>query len=413
MPPKVAEKKKEEKKDEKEEKKEEKKEEGETKEGEKKESAEVKVDSSSEGTQKKECKGESSCAGNGVAKAFEAPAGVLTYVKNEVDDGVKRGVKTLLTGITNPAKCATIVVGAVPGLIGSIFDSVAGGINKVADSFSNLSSNAAEKGFDDILAPLKIGRAMFVQKLEGVAADIALGPDFWQKHPEFKGMEPKAVATIVVDSAMKRTGIYNMAFEDAQFRGIFKEWLSKYMDSLMKVLKIAQPEIDRINSEIKSIIEGMGSNAGDALGHALTNVIASALGALPVVGGVVSGINALDQLGKKIIDSCEPPLTKGAGIIMPMVNGFNKQKSRLECEVENLTNKIKPPIERLEAKMAKLENKLTPQSGGGGMRSGAGSKKKIQKKIHMTQKRVAHLLNRFTRRKHKTNYTRRLMRSRF
>ena len=201
-----------------------------------------------------------------------------------------------------------------------------------------------------------------------------------------------------------------MAFEDAQFRGIFKEWLSKYMDSLMKVLKIAQPEIDRINSEIKSIIEGMGSNAGDALGHALTNVIASALGALPVVGGVVSGINALDQLGKKLVDMCEPIIVKGAGIMMPIVNGVNKEKSKLECEMENLANQLKVPIERLEAK---LESKSTQQSGGGGMRSGGGSKKKIQKKIHMTQKRVAHLLNRFTRRKHKTNYTRRLMRSRF
>jgi hypothetical protein len=91
--------------------------------------------------------------------------------------------------------------------------------------------------------------------------------------------------------------------------------------------------------------------------------------------------------------------------------------------MENLANQLKVPIERMEAKMAKLEGKSTPQSGGmrsggmrsggGGMRSGGGSKKKIQRKIHMTQKRVAHLLNRFTRRKHKTNYTRRLMRSRF
>jgi hypothetical protein len=121
------------------------------------------------------------------------------------------------------------------------------------------------------------------------------------------------------------------------------------------------------------------------------------------VGGVVSGVNALDQLGKKIVDSCEPIVTKGAGIVLPMVNGFNKQKSRLNCEVTKLSNTIKKPIERLEAK-------LTPQSGGGG--AGMRSKKNIKKKIVTTQKRVTYLLNRFTRRNHKTNYTRRLRQSR-
>ena len=234
-------------------------------------------------------------------------------------------------------------------------------------------------------------------------------------------MKPNEISDFMIKEAMKRSNMINKALEDAETLGIFKKFLTQYKDSVLKTLTIAQPEIDEINNKMKSIIEGFGSNIGDATGHALTNVIVSLLGALPIVGGLASGINALDQLGKKLIDMCEPIIVKGAGIVMPVVNGVNKEKSKLECEMENLANQLKVPIERMEAKMAKLEGKSTQQSGGmrsggmrsGGMRSGGGSKKKIQKKIHITQKRVAHLLNRFTRRKHKTNYTRRLMRSRF
>ena len=349
----------------------------------------------------KKCEGKPSCAGESIGTTFSAPKEGLSGMKKILDDKVKGAGKAILTVATNPAQCAANVAGAVPSIVGSVFDAVAGGIDKIGNSFNNLGAKAEAKGFDGIFAPFEIGYTMFTQKLQNVASSIALGSDFWQKHPELPQGDPKAAAKIVVDTAMKRSGIYKLALQDAETRGIFKKWLSQYTDSLLNVLKVAQPEIDRINNEIKTIIEGAGSNVGDAAGHALTNVLTSALSALPVVGGVVSGVNALDQLGKKIVDSCEPIVTKGAGIVLPMVNGFNKQKSRLNCEVTKLTNTIKKPIERLEAK-------LTPQSGGGCMRS----KKNIKKKIVTTQKRVTYLLNRFTRRNHKTNYTRRLRQSR-
>ena len=90
------------------------------------------------------------------------------------------------------------------------------------------------------------------QKLQNLASDIALGPDCWIKHPEFKGMDIKKIAPIITNAALKRSQIYSAAIDDAEFRAIFKPWLKQYTDSLMKVLKIAQPDIDRINADVKT-----------------------------------------------------------------------------------------------------------------------------------------------------------------
>ena len=374
---------------------------GEKKDGDKKEGAAEDPPIEGQNPDTKKCEGKPSCSGKAAESVLSAPANGLSGMKKVATDKMKGTGKAILTIATNPAQCAANVAGAVPSIVGSVFDAVAGGIDKIGNSFNNLGAKAGAKGFDGIFAPFEIGYTMFTQKLQNLASSIALGSDFWQKHPELPQGDPKAAAKIVVDTAMKRSGIYKLALQDAETRGIFKKWLSQYTDSLLNVLKVAQPEIDRINNEIKTIIEGAGSNVGDAAGTAIVNVITSALSALPVVGGVVSGVTALDNLGKKIVEKCDPLVTKGAGIVFPIIDGINKQKSRLNCEVTKLTNTIKKPIERLEAK-------LTPQSGGGGMRS----KKNIKKKIVTTQKRVTYLLNRFTRRNHKTNYTRRLRQSR-
>ena len=416
MPPK--EEKKDEKKDEKEEKKDEKKkdekeEKEEKKDDKEKEGAEGETKEAEgetkEGTKKKECKGEPSCVGKGVASGLSAPQEGLNGIKQMLDAQLIGAGKFIATTLTNPVKCVAGVAGAVPNIFTGIFDAFASGIDKVSNSVNKLGENAEAAGFDDIFAPFNIIHVMLTQNLQNIILNLLLGPEFFEKNKDkFNGMKPNEISDFMIKEAMKRTNIINKALEDAETRGIIKKTLSEYKDDVLKTLTIAQPEIDEINNKLKSIIEGFGSNIGDATGHALTNVIVSLLGALPIVGGLASGINALDQLGKKLVDMCEPIIVKGAGIMMPIVNGVNKEKSKLECEMDNLANQLKVPIERLEAK---LEGKSTQQSGGG--RGGCGSKKKIQKKIHMTQKRVAHLLNRFTRRKHKTNYTRRLMRSRF
>ena len=333
------------------------------------------------------CVGKDSCPKPPVN--FSAPKISLDAMKENLDKTVRESGKKVVTAITNPAKCAAIAVGAVPAVITGVFDSIAGGIDKVANSFKGANTSAADQGFDGLLAPFKIARAMIMTKMQNMIQGITLEPGFLDK-PEFKGMSIKEVADKVVEKAGFKSDVLSKALETAEFRGIFKPWFQKYIDSLLKVLKIAQPEIDRINSEVKAIIEGMGSNVGNSIGRALTNVIVSALGALPVVGGIASVIDAADQMGSKFTEKCGPLVAKVAGIYVPVAQGINKQKSRLECEVDKISHKLDP-----------LFAKLTPKQSGGG----------AKKKIKTTTRRVNYLLKRFNcQRNCKTNYTQRLRR---
>ena len=379
--------------------------------GEKKEGEEGKKEGKgSDKDEKGKCVGEESCAGKDIAAKFSSPGKMLDNAKENMDKKIKEGMKTVVTTITNPAKCATMAVGAVPAMINGIGKSISGAFDGITLSINNSFKAADAKGFTGILGPFKIANAMFLGKLQGIINNIALGPD-----ADKILSDPKLTAKLLFDKLVFRSNLYKMAIKDAEFRGVFKVWMSDYVNTLLASLKVAQPEIDRINKEVKTIIEGMGSNVGESLGHAIVNVIASALGALPVVGGVVSAIKGADQLGQEIINACKPPIAKGAGIVMPAVNQFNKQKSRLNCEVEKLEGKVKPIIQKIEGKMSKITSKVGGgmQSGGGGMQ-GRNTKKRINKKIANTTKRINELLSRFTvrRRNSKPNYTRRLNQSR-
>jgi hypothetical protein len=309
-------------------------------------------------------------------------------MKENFDKKLRDSGGKLAEAVFNPVKCAALTLGAAPAMVTGVFDAFAGGIDKVANSFSGATTAAADQGFDGLLAPFKIGHAMFMTKIQDIIQRITLEPGFLDK-PEFKGMAIKEVADKVLEKAGWKSDVLSKALETAEFRGIFKPWFQQYIDSLMKVLKIAQPEIDRINAEISAIIEGMGTNVGDSVGRALTNVIVSALGALPVVGGIASVINAADQMGSKFTEKCGPIVAKAAGIYVPVVQAIDKQTSHINCEVDKLSHKLDP-----------LFAKLTPKQSGG-------AKKKIKK----TTRRVNYLLKRFTcRRNCKTNYSRRLKR---
>ena len=355
------------------------------------------------------CVGEDKCPAPPVN--FSAPKEGLAGMKKKLDDSVKNAGKNIVTAITNPAKCAAIAVGAVPSMIDGVFKSISGGLDGVAKSFGGVTKAASDKGFTGILAPFKIWHSMFITKIYNAIQGITLEPGFLDK-PEFKGMSIEQVADKVVEKAGFKSKVFKKAIETAEFRGIFKPWFQQYIDSLLNVLKIAQPEVDRINAEVKAIIEGMGTNVGDSVGHAITNVIVSVLGALPVVGGIASAINSADQLGTAITDACGPPIAKGAGIIIPIIKGFNKQKSRLECEVDKLSHKLEPLLKSSQAGGTMQSGTMqsgTMQSGtmqSDTMQSGG---KNIKKNIQKTTKRINYLLKRFTcRPNHKTNYTRRL-----
>ena len=274
----------------------------------------------------------------------------------------------------------------IPMVISGIGSSTAGAFNDITNSIKNLFGELGSqkiKGYPNIFGPLEVGYAIIIINLQNIINKIILGADA----NKILG-DPNMDSKKLFDKMMRTSKRYKNAVEEAEFRGVFKEWIGNYINALLKTIDIAQPEIDRINHKLKEIIEGMGSNIGESISHALVNVIKSVLANIPVVGGIASAITSADQLGQEIIKTCRPPIVDGAGIILPVINGLKKEKCKLESELNKLAKKIEPIIN---------------QTGGA---------KKYNKKIQHTTKRVNYLLGRFTAQKHKTNYTRRLCQSR-
>jgi hypothetical protein len=146
--------------------------------------------------------------------------------------------------------------------------------------------------------------------------------------------------------------------------------------------------VDRINKELNTIIEGMGDNIGESLSHALVNVVQSAVANVPIVGGIVSAVLSADELGQEIINACKPPIAKGAGIVMPVVNGVNKQIDKTKCQLNDLAKKFEP-----------IMKKLDKQEGGGGKNK---TIRNVGKKINNTTRRVEYMLSRFGNNQRKT-----------
>jgi hypothetical protein len=333
------------------------------------------------------CVGADTCEATVIADALKDPNKIMENAKQKLDDKVNSGLHTIAASLTNPAKCAAIAVGAFPSMINGIGKSISGQFDNITDSINNTFKAVKHKGFDGFYAPFQIAHAMFLGKIQNIVNNIALG-----KEADKILADPKMSKKLLFDKIALQSRKYKDALADAEFRGVFKIWLAEYANTLMETLKIAQPEIDRVNREVKNIIEDMGDNIGNSLGHAVTNVITSVVSALPVVGGVVSAIKSADQLGQDLVKSCKP-LSEGAGIIMEGVNSFNKEKSRLQCELDKFGKKIDPIMNRIE----------------NNVQAGGSSKKNLKKNIKTTRKRVHYLLNRFTApAKLKTNYTRRL-----
>jgi hypothetical protein len=345
-------------------------------------------DKKPEGDEKK-C--DNNCTGEKVAAVLQAPGKIPGMIQDAVKNKFKNVTKKIADDMKDRRKCMAVAVTQelpkiIPMVISGIGSSTAGAFNDITDSIKNLFLELGSRkvnGYPNIFGPLEVGYAIIIINLQNIINKIILGADA----NKILG-DPNMDSKKLFDKMMRTSKRYKNAVEEAEFRGVFKEWIGNYIDALLKTIDIAQPDIDRINHKLKEIIEGMGSNIGASISHALVNVIKSVLANVPVVGGITSAITSVDQLAQEIIKTCRPPIVDGAGIILPVVNGLKKEKCKLESELNKLAKKIEPIIH---------------QTGGA---------KNYNKKIQHTTKRVNYLLGRFTAQKQKTNYTRRLHQSR-
>ena len=336
-----------------------------------------------------------------MASKLSAPAEGYKDAETMVKDKIFNTMKDAWTNLTDKAKCPIYVAEKIPDMIPNMIEkigkSTAGAFDNVANSIKNLFDQVSGqeiKGYPNMFGPFEVAYAFVIIKIQNVINKIALGADADKilADPEIKSGE-------LLAKMMRTSKRYKDAIKEAEFQGIFKDWIKNYTDALLETLDIAKPEIDRINTELNNIIEGMGDNIGESLSHALVNVVRSVVSNIPLVGGIVSAVMSADQLGQEIINACKPPVAKGAGIIMPIVNGVNKQVDKTKCQIDKLVKKIEPLMLKFESK----------EGGGGGGSGSSGSSrqkktvKNIGKRINNATRRVEYMLSRFrniTRKRH-------------
>ena len=344
------------------------------------------------------CVGEDSCTMRGTADKLSDTHIKMQGLDQMAKDKLHSMLKNGWGALNDKAKCVSMVTkelpNVVPNMIEKIGSSTSGAIDNVSNSIKNLFDQVSGqeiKGYPDIFGPFEVGYAMIIIKIQNIINQIALGADADKilADPNIKSGE-------LLDKMMRTSKRYKDAVQEAEFKNIFEEWMKNYVDALLKTLDIAQPEIDRINQRLNSIIEGMGDNIGESISHALVNVISAVVSNIPGVGGIVKVILSADELGQELIDGCRP-LAKAAGSMANVVDGVNKQISKTQCNINELSKKLEPVL-----------NIGSSQAGGG-----VGRKRKTRerkKKLNNTTRRIKYMLGQFKCKKNsKPNYTRRIM----
>jgi len=367
--------------------------EGEKGEGEKGEGDKSEGDPSKDANGK--CVGEDKCAASDLVDKLKGPKKKIDSMDKIVKDKVNNVMKDAWTNLSDKAKCPLYAAEKIPDMMSNIVDKVgkstAGAFDNVSNSIKNLFDQVSGqeiKGYPDIFGPFEVAYAFVITKIQNVINKIALGED-----ADKILASPEITSGELLDKIMKNSKMYKDLVKEAEIRDIFKDWMKNYTDALLETLDIAKPEIDRINTEINTIIEGMGDNVGESLSHALVNVVRSAVSNLPVVGGIVSAVLSADELGEEILNACRPPVAKGAGAILPVINGVNKQVDKTKCQINDLVKKIEPIMEKMEKKMNSVGEKMNkPAIQGGGVKT----VKNIGKKINNSTRCLKYMLSRFS-----------------
>ena len=341
------------------------------------------------------CVGEDKCAATELVGPLKGPKEKIDSVDKIVKDKVNNTMKDVWTNLSDKAKCPLYAAEKIPDMMSNIVDKVgkstAGAFDNVSNSIKNLFDQVSGqeiKGYPDIFGPFEVAYAFVITKIQNVINKIALGED-----ADKILASPEITSGELLDKIMKNSKMYKDLVKEAEIRDIFKDWMKNYTDALLETLDIAKPEIDRINTEINTIIEGMGDNVGESLSHALVNVVRSAVSNLPVVGGIVSAVLSADELGEEILNACRPPIAKSAGAILPVINGVNKQVDKTRCQLNDLVKKIEPIMEKMEKKMNSVGEKMNkPAIQGGGVKT----VKNIGKKINNSTRCLKYMLSRFS-----------------
>jgi hypothetical protein len=309
---------------------------------------------------KEECTTEMPCHGQGTGRVLTFFEKKEKEFEKKARDAVVGSVKNFLKGQQN---CAIDIAKNVP---------------KVAKATT---AKIQDMNFN-IVEPFKKAYLMLKNKLYTIVNRIALGSE-WEKIVN----DPALKNDILQAKVLKNSRIVKLITEDAEFKKHFEKWSNEYADALVNSLNVAQPAIDKMTGKAQSIIMDTSSKLGNTIGDSLTNTIKTAIAAVPIVGAVVDAAITIGKVGNQILETCEPVISKGAGVVLPIVNAIDYQYEETMCKGKKLLKPIKSAVERVEKKMA-----ASPAAGGGKLHH---TRKHLNYKIKKATRRVQHLLKNF------------------
>ena len=326
----------------------------------------------------------------GMKEAIKHP---LDAAQTLVKDKVKSAAKTVKTAFTNPAICGKNMIMGITDIIPMGIDKASGAMDKLSKALSNLSGGVDKffnsmggreiPGYPNMFGPLEVLYAVVVIKIQNIINKIVLGENA-DKILSDPTMDPKGL----LEKLLKNSEKYKLAANSKEFNAIFKDWLTNYVESVLLALNVAQEPLDRVKDKIVSMVDEAGNKIGTSVQSALSNIIISAIGAVPIVGTIIDVAIAGENIGKKILDACEKPIEEGAGLILPYANKINRGIDYTKCKVNELSDKLAPLMNSSQA---------------------GGAIEKKRKNILKTTRRVQKLLSRFTRRRGQhINYAKRL-----
>ena len=298
--------------------------------------------------------------------------------------------------VTDKTECVKFFVNEIPNFLPNLInqsgDAASNSINKITDSIKKLFDQFNGQdipGYPNIIPPLETLYASAMMKIQGSINKALLGQD-GNKIMADPNTKPKALLQKLEASSIN----FKKMVSDEQFQEIFKKWMINYTSAFAESLELAKPQLDQLKAMMEGVIGDISKKLGTTLGKALFDVVKSAIGEIPLAGGVLDLIISIIQMGENIVKSCLPIVSKGAGAVLPPLNMMNKKYVETMNDVNCLMKKIDPIMKKMEG-----------QKGGG---------IQVDKKIQRATKRVQYMLKQFTRRKKNrpVNYAKRLLKLR-
>jgi hypothetical protein len=369
------------------------------------------------------------CIGKSTADAIEkAIDNPGEMVSNAINDAAVKAFAKGKKILTDKTECVRFFIKEIPGLIPNLVENTGNAVSLAIDKVSNSMQKLFDEfngdipGYPNIIPPLEHAYALGAMRIQSGINTIILGPD------GNKIMIDPNTTTEALLKLMEANSVnFKKLVSDDQFKAIFKKWMINYTSAFAETLELARPQLDELKGMIGEVVDEVSDKVGASLGKALTDVIKSAIGAIPGAGAVADLIISISQIGQNIVNACLPVVTKGAGIILPPMNMINRKVEETKNKLECLAKKVEPIMKKLEAatQITKQSGGITKQSGGitkqsGGITKQSGGITKqsggaaVKKKIQQSTRRVQRMLRHFTRRKTKPlNYAKQLSKFRF